>query len=527
MDRPPLVLGLDLGTNSIGWALLETDKGEPSGLAGCGARIFQEAVDAQKGTPKNAKRRQARQARKLVSRRKMRRAALVNLLAHHDLLPKEPDAREALLRTLDPYLLRKRGLDEPLTLHEFGRAIFHLNQRRGFQSNRKTALGILAGHPEFAALIQAEEARKAAGAKKKKAQDDEEDEGIVMAAITEIRRAMADSGARTIGEYLFSLPQKRNRFSEQGRYTDRAMYKEEFEALWNAQAPHHPGALTDDLKVKVHDLIFSQRPLKPQKFLIGKCQFERGKKRAPWARPEAQRFRYLQDVNHLEVKDPITRMMRPLTLDQRGKIAAKLEEQETMTWGGVRKLLKLHGGETFNIEEGGKEKVIGNRTGIKLRNALPGFWDGLPPEKQEAFVEDLLSIRKKEVLLKRLRGHWGLSAEQAYAVLTQEFQPGYASLSLKAIHKLLPHLENGLNYHDACQAAGYERDDQKEIKAVDRLPLPPRLRNPVVQKCLHEVRKVVNAVIRKWGKPDLIRVELARDMKLTKKQKESLDRQNR
>src|SRR5713226_2725885 len=83
-----------------------------------------------------------------------------------------------------------------------------------------------------------------------------------------------------------------------------------------------------------------------------------------------------------------------------------------------------------------------------------------------------------------------------------------------------------MNYHDACQAAGYQRDDQKPKGNMEKLGEPPNLRNPVVQKALYEARRVVNAIIRQYGKPAVIRVELARDMKLTKKQKDAANKQN-
>ena len=136
-------LGLDLGTNSIGWALLEYDDNQqPQKLIACGSRIFQEAVEAKTGTPKNHARRSARAARKLVARRKQRRDKLLNLLLRNNLLPKDAAERNGLLldnQDNNPYLLRKRGLDEKLEPHQFGRALYHLPQRRGFQSNRKAA----------------------------------------------------------------------------------------------------------------------------------------------------------------------------------------------------------------------------------------------------------------------------------------------------------------------------------------------------------------------------------------------------
>lgn len=146
--------------------------------------------------------------------------------------------------------------------------------------------------------------------------------------------------------------------------------------------------------------------------------------------------------------------------------------------------------------------MIGARTLVDIRKILTKkTWEAVSrSEQDDAFLEDLFSIHKEEALLKRLEEHWKLTRDQADALLNTEFQPGYASLSLRAIRRILPHLERGLNYHDACRAAGYRHDYEKEIDAKDALPPAPNLRNPIVQKAINEVRKLVNAIIRRFSR---------------------------
>ena len=491
---PHYTLGLDLGPNSIGWALVKEDDTGPKSLEAIGVRVFQEMVDRQKKTPKNHKRRDARQARRQRSRRKMRRNTLQNELVRCGLLPVTSEEREELFHRIDPYEIRKRGLDHELTPHELGRAIFHLNQRRGFLSNRKV---------------------RDSGDKKK-------EDGVVKQEIGELKKEIEESGSRTLGEFLADMPKKRS------RRTDRKMYEDEFDLLWRKQTEFHPDLLTDALRARIRKILFFQRPLKLQKNLVGKCTFEPHKKRCPWCRPEAQWFRALQDVNHLEVRNPETGEYRRLEQGEREVIKEQLRGKKTLTWNGVRKALGLHSGETFNIEDGGKKNLIGARTLVDIRKILSKkTWEAMSKNEREDFLENLFSTHKEETLLKRLEKHWKLSHEQAEKLLNTEFQPGYASLSLRAIRRITPYLEMGLNYHDACQAAGYLREDQKRIDAKDSLPPAPNLRNPIVQKAVNEVRRVVNAIVREYGKPARIRVELARDMKLGQKQKARLNAQNR
>lgn len=483
-----ITLGLDLGTNSIGWALVNYDENNrPTHLLDCGVRIFQEAVDLKTRTPKNQKRRMARAARRLISRRRRRREKLFNILLRHNLLPKEiknEQKPESLFNALgDPYQLRAKGLDHPLTPHEFGRVLIHLCHRRGFLSNRKTA---------------------------------SKEDGEVKTAISQLDHEIKESGYRTLGEYLAGQPKKRE------RYTSRAMYEYEFELLWQTQQKFHPHLLNSALKASVHNTIFHQRPLKLQKFLIGKCQFEPKRKRAAKAWPEAQHFRLLQDLNHLQIKNPVTRAYRNLSPEERYILLQRLERQQTLSWDSARKLLGLHAGELFNLEEGRKTEFIGDRTAYRLRKILGKRWDEMSPNKKNDLVTDLLTIDNEQGLLNRVINFWNFDTTIAEELAKTELEPGYMRLSLKAIRKILPHLKQGMTYDKACLAAGYNHSNSSHTSLIKKLEEPPYLRNPVVQKALHETRKVSNSIVRKYGKPSVIRVEMARDMKFSRRQREEV-----
>ena len=180
----------------------------------------------------------------------------------------------------------------------------------------------------------------------------------------------------------------------------------------------------------------------------------------------------------------------------------------------------------FNTEVlGGKKQLTGNRVVCDLRAALPDKWDGYSRDQQFALVEDLTTMSDKSALFKRLQGHWALPREQAYLLATIELPLGYASLSVKAISRLLPQLRKGLIYSEARAAAGYGFE-QKVENAAALLPLPPDVRNPVVMKALHEVRKVVNTLIKTYGKPQVICVEMAREVAMSKDKLDKANKQN-
>ena len=530
-------LGLDLGTNSIGWTLLGHDAaGMPSHLIAGGVRIFSAGIEDQTQAPLNWNRRTKRLLRRQLARRRQRRDLVRNLLLRHGLLPPviaDDTKPEGVWNRLgEVYALRAKALDQPLLPHELGRIFMHLQRHRGFQSNRRADRG-------------AKEADEATATD---------------AGIGTVKARMSTAGARTLGEWLQRQPQQRNTAGIRWLYSERAMHHEEFAAIWQAQAAFHPTLLTDALYGQVFRALFWQRPLKSQAGSIGACALHPPKRftksdgtevvipvpRAAMAWQESQRARMIQDVNHLALRDPRSGVMTPLLQRERDALIERLDDGD-LTWTQARKIIgRIRGGETltkhetFNIEEGGKDKLFGNRTAARLRRELEGTpiaWDELPvgdatriaagERSQAALIKDLLTIDQDQALQRRLVRFWGLSDLDARKVAQVELDARPGRLSLKALKALLPHLLAGKNYHDAAQAAGFQRIDQQAHAAVPRLGAPPAVRNPVVAKCLHELRKVVNALIRVHGLPSIIRVELARDLRLTPKQKADLDAANK
>ncbi len=298
-------LGLDIGTNSLGWCLLRLDGDRrPTGIVDLGVRIFHDSRDPKSGTSLAADRRDARSMRRRRDRYLQRRRKLMNALVRHGLMPPAPEKRKALER-LDPYELRARGLDESLTPFEFGRALFHLDQRRGFKSNRKSDI-------------------------------DEKEVGKVRQAVTELQRRLAESGARTLGEFLYRRLRKGKTARARpgiGFYPSRAMYEAEFDALWATQAPHHP-ELTDAAREEIRETLFFQRPLKPVE--PGNCELDPSDKRAPLALPLTQRFRMYQELNNLRLIMP-DRTERRLTIEERDRLFTKLGCQKTLSFNAMRK----------------------------------------------------------------------------------------------------------------------------------------------------------------------------------------------
>jgi CRISPR-associated endonuclease Csn1 len=515
------ILGLDLGSNSLGWALLVSDaEGQPELIEAAGVRIFNKAVEEKTPTPKNQKRRMARLARRTIQRRARRKRRLEHYLMQLRLLPSDlanGDSREGRLNALgNPYLLRAKALDHPLRPHEVGRVLLHLVQRRGFLSNKKTAIGTdMLDDPDVQAVLMPED-EDSVGV--------DADETAFKADISRLRKSIQEAGCRTLGEYLASLPThecKRNRDGQLLR-TDRQMYREELDLIFAMQGVHH-AVLTDDVQTEIKHIIFHQRPIKLKADRVGRCSLEPGKKRAAVARLEYQEFRYLQDINNLKFRDPYTDKWVALTDQDRQKLIELFEAQESATFPKIRKALGLDKKTEINLDSGVK-KLRGNTTASDIRAVYPQ-WDELDYENQKMLVEDLLSIQKPATLKRRLVNYWDMTTEQAVLTCMVELEPDYGNVSLKAIGKLLPYLRDGLIYSEARQAAGYGYESDP-TEPLAKLGPPPELPNPIVNKGLHELRRVINAVIAEFGKPDVVRIEMARDLEMnTRRYKEFIRRQ--
>ena len=523
------VLGLDLGTNSIGWALItEKEKNVPDELIDGGVRIFQEAVDAKFRTPKNRARRDARMIRRVIQRRRRRKARLRNYLISIGWLPPEladrPDPESWFNSMGDPYALRKRGLDKELSAEEFSRVLLHLCARRGFLSNRKTLLRDLysSDDPDLLGLLGD---RVDGDVTESEGLSDEQrtEESAFKKEIADLREEIAESGARTLGEHLAGLPLHERK---RAKRTDRAMFEHEFNQLWNKQQEVNSQSMRDDIRLTTHEIIFFQRPLKLKKNRRGRCSLEPSRFRAAKGTLEAQEFRLLQDVNNLRFIDLRTGEWLLPSQNQRLALLEALHSQATMSWSKIKKIIGLNSRVTLNLQES-KPHLTGNRTVSKLRSIDADFWDELESTgKQYAFAEDLLTIRNRYALYNRLTRAWQLPRQKALEFAATELEPGFANLSLKAMRQLLPFLRKGKIYSDARIAAGYGYEVTDE-PTRSRLGQPPEVRNPVVQKSMHEVRKLVNAVIREFGKPDAVRIEMARDLKQTAKQRAAYQKQRR
>ncbi|MFA5122364.1 type II CRISPR RNA-guided endonuclease Cas9 [Zavarzinia sp.] len=525
-------LGLDLGSNSLGWFVIWLDEEErTAGLGLGGVRVYPDGRDERSRESNAMARRLARSLRRRRDRYVRRRAAVMAALIEAGLMPAEAAARKAL-EALDPYELRAAALGGPLPFHHIGRALFHIDQRRGFLSNRRTD--------------------KTGG-----------EDGLIKSAAGRLRAAMEERGAPTLGHFMAGQRRAgravRTRKRGSGAkaaydfYPQRDMLLAEFEAIWRVQAGFHP-ALTQAWHDRLRDLVFYQRPLRPVP--AGKCTLlpavgpgdEEGF-RCPRAHPLAQRFRIWQEVRNLRVQ--VTgQPARPLTLDEGNKVAAALLGAAKVDFDRMRSLLKLPAEARFNLESEKRDHLKGDEAAevLSRKKYFGKAWRSLPLDRQIEIVTALLKEEDERALVDWLVRTAGVGRETAQAVAGALLPEGYARLGLRAIRLLLPKMEGGLDYAAACEAAlGKSHSGGPASERRGRLPYygewlqddvlgtgepgdPPekrfgRLPNPTVHIGLGQVRRVVNALIERLGPPAQVVVEMTRDFRLSPRKLAEVERE--
>ncbi len=597
------ILGLDTGTNSLGWAVVDQEESGQYTLIDKGVVIFQEGVKIEKGieSSKAAERTDHRALRRQYFRRRLRKINVLKTLVKYNLCPSLTDEdlnlwklrkiypkkdefmqwqRTSDNEDINPYHCRYICLTEVLNLdtqkdrYTLGRALYHMAQRRGFLSNRLDAT-------------------------------EEQESGAVKSSIANLNKEMVENGCQYLGEYFYKIyKEKGNTERIRTRYTDREQhYKKEFLAICEKQ--HLPTAMVEELT----RALYFQRPLKSQRQNVGKCTFEKGKPRCSDSHPLYEEYRMLSFLNNVRIQGPWDEDLRPLNEGELRKIeplfyrkskpnfdfeeiAKKIAGKGKYQWKGDDKMYLPY---KFNYRM--SQGVPGCPTIAQLREVFGEDWrnciaetytlntkkDGTQKSVDE-MVNDIWNVLfffdSKDKVKEFGAEHLQLDEEQAEKFSKIRLSRNYASLSLRAIRNILPFLQKGMIYSDAVflakvpaiigQSLWQERQGEilEDITYVIRLAIKEKQRidvavrdylqdnfdlkpgaadllyhpsmietypdakpnkdgvvllgsprtnavkNPMAMRSLHEVRKVINTLIKegKIGPDTEVHIEYAREL---------------
>lgn len=462
------ILGIDTGTNSLGWAVVDKNEMGEYSLLRKGSLIFQEGVKIEKGieSSKASERTGHKSSRKHYFRRRLRKIEVLKVLVKYGWCP--PLSAEALhlwhvkkqyplddaflawQRTdekfgRNPYYFRHVCLHEKLDFDEesdryvLGRAMYHLAQRRGFLSNRLD-------------------------------QSDDKESGKVKDSISELSDEMKKAGCEFLGDYFYKL------YSERGvtvrirnRYTDREEhYKKEFYEICKVQG-------LDEQQIRdLERALYFQRPLKSQRQGVGRCTMEPSRPRCADSHPAYERFRMLSFINNIKVKGPHDIDLRPLNEEERKKINGLFFSKPQFDFKDIAKAIagkknyqyiKDKGDLPYKFNYRMSQGVTGCPTTASLIDIFgEDFADGIAEQyilsagkTKEQMTDDVWNVLYSFADKEKVKA-WGMDKLQLDEETADKFSKirlshSFASLSLCAIRKILPWLESGMIYSHAVMMA--------------------------------------------------------------------------
>jgi CRISPR-associated endonuclease Csn1 len=532
------ILGLDLGSTSIGWAYIE-EKNNAKSIKKLGVRIIPYSADEKdqfskgQAISKNKDRTIKRTARKTNNRYKQRREALLKTLNGWGVeLNKE---LMYSINALQLYGLRVKALTEKLSLEELSRILFHLNQKRGYKSSRHSS--------------------------------GEEESGKKLSDyLTELkdRKDYLEKNNITIGQFFYEKLRENPFFRIKQNVFPRECYIQEFNRIWDEQQKHYPTILTEENRKIIRDeIIFFQRRLKSQKRLVGECQFELHHKVAPKSSPLFQIEKIWESINTISLTNKYKEVYN-LSIEQKQAIFHHLDNNEKLNYSELLKILGLKRTDGWYPNEQIKKAGLqGNTTKTKIAKELKALKIENPDllqftlkteikqsvNKETGEVKEfqmitpsfekeplyhlwhlLYSIDEPAQLINVLQRDYQFTKEQAEHLSKIDFKKaGFGSKSARAIRKLLPALMQGIDYSKAAETVGYNhsnsitKEENRQRELLTTLPLYKRnsLRQPVVEKIMNQLINVINNIINDehLGKPDEIRIELARELKQSQEER--------
>ena len=472
-------IGLDIGIASVGFATVELDEDDkPIRIIKLGSRIFDKAEQPKTGASLAMPRREARGMRRRLRRKAHRKERIRKLIITQGLLTKDELDKLYLGLVTDIYKLRVNALDRLLNNEELARILIHLAQRRGFKSNRKADKG--------------------------------GDEGKLKKATSENKKTMEKEGFRTVAELLHNKEVKRNKEDDYTNTVLREMVLYEAAKIFESQRNLGNVFCTKKFEEKYIEILSSQRPFdegpgnqsdgtpSPYKVdfenLVGYCTLEKGEKRAPKASYAFERFNLLQKINREWTEDE-NGTRRHLNKEER--IAQIAEEYKNKN----SKLLKGY---------------------HKMNKALKGVLapDDISEEMRNKIAR-IFSLYKNDARIQKELEAAGFEQSVITTLVNKlDTFSKFGNLSVKAMNKIIPLLEEGMTYDKACKSAGYDFKGQNDGAKSNTLSLKDlaqktenEITSPVAKRALSQCAKVVNAIIREHGtSPVYINIELAREM---------------
>lgn len=519
-------IGLDCGISSIGYSVMELNSNdEPIRIIKLGSRIFDKAENPKDGSSLALPRREARGARRRLRRHQHRLERIRYLIVKEGILTENELKSLFDGKLSDIYELRTNALDKAVSNQEFARILINLAQRRGFKSNRKI-------------------------------DSKEKEAGLLLNAINENVQRMQDNNYRTVGEMLYKdeayLKYKRNKGEDYQNTVSRSMIEAEIKAIFDAQRSFDNPFASKSVEEAYTKIVMSQRPFdlgpgegnekSPSPYagnqiekMIGACTLYPEEQRAAKASYSFQLFSLLQAINNIVLVND-NGEKRTLTLDEKHILKEYCFNTAAVKYTSIRKKLDITSDYRFNhlsygnksIDEVEKAKFEYLKQYHQIKKVLKGAIFTLSNDELDE-IGRIFSVHKTDDdILSELKKA-SIDESLFELLLNLPSFSKFGHISVKACKELIPYLEQGMVYSEACAVAGI---DFKGHNAQKQYLLPAKsyqledVTNPVVKRAVSQTIKVVNAIIREQGNsPTYLNIELARELSKTKKERDAIEKQ--
>ncbi|RDU64855.1 type II CRISPR RNA-guided endonuclease Cas9 [Helicobacter sp. MIT 14-3879] len=550
------ILGFDIGIASVGWAYVEENE-----LRDCGVRIFTKAENST-GESLALPRREARGTRRRLKRRKQRLNELKRLLCKqfnfnlNDYCSNDGELAKAYQTTKDtksPYELRALALEQKLDSKDLVRVILHIAKHRGY--GNKHAKRDLEAEEKIKAKIEKEDQEITQKATQEKQStttkgDSKKEQEQVLKAL--YRNETALKHYQTVGQYFYKeFKEKGQRIRNTTNNYQHTMrqdwLKKELELIFEKQK-EFGAKFSEGFENKIIEIAFFQRDLKSFEDKVGQCTFYPNEPRAPKDSLSAIEFvtltRIINTLKNLEEKSKNLGIGEVYGKDKIKEILNIVLDKGEISYKKLREILGLNEQITFkdnkldyakDMKEEQKVKLIEFKNLKDFKKAIGGSFQAFGSfetfdrKELDLIATDIAVIKSRENLAKKLENYPSLTQEQRESLSELNFSK-HINLSLRALEKILPFMREGLRYNEAVEKAGLQ-EHRKHKQKSDFLPplqdYEPYLANPVVERALSEYRKVLNALLRKYGQVHKIHLEFTREAKLSSKERQKYEKEQR
>lgn len=540
MTEQDIRLGLDLGIGSLGWALIDF--------------VNQKIIDGgvilwdvpQRNRDKKslcAIRREARSTRRNIHRTANRKKHALTLMKDFKFVPADVNADwlQTKKGEKQPFLLRIDALERQLSGRELAQMLYLIVGSRGYINHGQGDV------------------------------DKNEDEGKVLSAIANNEKLLEKEGAQLFSQALLesnkapgneSQGKWKNRAQDYSNCLSKEMIEHDLDVIFKSQKILANDLIKDEFIERFNEILwFEQINEKYDKRVydsVGSCAYFPNKKRAAATSYSNELCCAWEKLTHLRIL-PYEGKEECLTLEQKHKFidimfskkVIKNNKHCAVKYSTIRKELGLDSRSTFkgiSFEEEKKEIYVAKGF-RKLRESLSkevfAYLVDNHSELSEnsSMLDDVIealtyssNYRTYSCEINKHKLPSNVKEEVLRLPFNSKIFKGYCSRSHKALDELNSCFENGENFKslfDAENASGLA-NQRRALECSKGYSLPaytdqidPSCKNPVVLRCMSSLRKCVNAVIAKHGIPDSIHIELARELKKSKKETEVINKNNK